>query len=36
MDRRLVTPTDIANRLRWIDRIGKVGSEFSADADQLE
>lgn len=36
MARRLVTPTDIANRLRWIDRIGQVGSEFSADADHLE
>lgn len=36
MDSRLITPADIANRLRWIERIGRGVSEFSAGAGRLE
>lgn len=36
MDSRLITPTDIAIRSRWIERIGRGAGEFSADAGQLE
>ena len=36
MDSRLITPSDIANRSRWIERIGRGAGEFSAGAGQLE
>ena len=36
MDSRLITPTDLANRSRWIERIGRGASDFSAEAGQLE